>query len=171
MRRRLFDGSQAKYFRFPTKVGSTALALNPDVRNLHPSTVLATCVGLQASNPKDKIYGIQGIIRTGFFAPDYSKSTRDVYIDATVQMMDADLRVLLRVHHSLDYKAPQDHPSWMSTWDQTQSKRHGLITLSKWSMRHVIKRSTSLVCGVIGPRIKALLTAVCYACVEYYAAL
>ena len=52
------------------------------------------CASLQASDPKDKIYGIQGIIKPGFFEPDYSKSVRDVYIDATVRMMDPDLRAL-----------------------------------------------------------------------------
>lgn len=97
---------------------SGALSFGIYDRNMHPVDVLTKCAGLQATDPRDRFFSIQGIIKPGYFKSDYSQSVRDVYIDATIRMLQSDLRVLSRVSHDEHGGVFNHYPSWVSAWDK-----------------------------------------------------
>lgn len=94
-----------------------------------------------ASNPKDAVYGIYGILQKLEFAidpPDYSKSVEEIYIQTTVLAIthDNSLQILLQTCENVELPAL---PSWVPDWNTTL--HHGIspeihvelhYAVSKW---------------------------------------
>ncbi|KAF8859046.1 HET-domain-containing protein [Acephala macrosclerotiorum] len=82
--------------------------------NFLPSTVR-----LQATDPRDKVYGIQGIAPMGVVV-DYTKETKDVYIDVAKKWIESDLvlPLLCRAGIGLQphWENPFGLPSWVPDW-------------------------------------------------------
>ena len=85
--------------------------------------LLITTRAAKASDPRDKLYGIRGILPHGA-TPDYSISVEQVYCKFTSMCLDADgkLRILLFVGHGLlriKTGRPVHHlflPLWVPNW-------------------------------------------------------
>ncbi|CZR67231.1 uncharacterized protein PAC_17130 [Phialocephala subalpina] len=81
--------------------------------------ILPHTVRLQAKDPKDKVYGIQGICPMGIEV-DYAKDTKDVYLDVAKKWIEADMvfPVLCRAGVGLQpqWKNPFELPSWVLDW-------------------------------------------------------
>lgn len=91
----------------------------------HPrqSSLLGALVdgrGSQATDPRDKIYGIMGMTAAPLH-PDYALSTAEVYTNASLRVLDAGywnlIDLLCCVHH--DQPAIQ-LPSWVPDWSQSR---------------------------------------------------
>ena len=86
--------------------------------------VLAQARYLQASDPRDKVYGTLGItheqargIDSGLLAPDYTKPVREVLLDATRQCILASSDFGLDILHYVSHRSEADlqadgYPSW-----------------------------------------------------------
>lgn len=162
------SGGYSNYDFYHTTVRATsgAMIFQKIPQDWHPCDVLNSCSTLEATDPRDKIYGIQGIVQPGFFEPDYHKSVRDVFTHATTRMLQRDLRVLCEIYHPSDYEAPDDYPSWVCPWDDTVSsanaywpgaRSQGLIfagprkglKVDQELARDGILRLTGVSCGVV----------------------
>jgi hypothetical protein len=82
---------------------------------------------LQATNPRDKVYGVLGMWRgdQNSIEVDYNKSVAEVYTDVVLQAIRArkDLFVLRFVDHEHDRNFAENNgfPSWVPRWDQGDS--------------------------------------------------
>lgn len=79
----------------------------------------------EATDPRDKIYGILGLMELGeerhIIRINYDKSTQDVYHDlaAAVIGWTGDLALFAHVHHDAHYDGDPRYRSWIPQWDQT----------------------------------------------------
>ncbi|CAF9902787.1 MAG: hypothetical protein HETSPECPRED_000006 [Heterodermia speciosa] len=82
----------------------------------------------QATDPRDKVYGILGLVpnlseqdlRNPLIKPDYTKATARVYKDAAIfsMMRDQSLRTIQAVYHGDRFLWNQNSLSWVPYWDQ-----------------------------------------------------
>jgi hypothetical protein len=90
----------------------------------------------QCTNPRDKIYGALGLMPNqlvNLLEPDYEKSTEQVYMDATVGIIQAssDLDIwtlMLPKSHTSKLK---DMPSWGLDWSLDASSREATFLSTK----------------------------------------
>lgn len=85
--------------------------------------------GLEATNPRDKVYGVLGMWQPTPEAHvaidvDYGKSLAEVYADVVIQAIceRKDLFVLRFVNHKHDGNSLEEErafPSWVPGWDQS----------------------------------------------------
>jgi hypothetical protein len=96
---------------------------------------------LQATDPRDKVYGSLGMWRPkpGEYSTievDYNKSVAEVYTDVATQAIcdRKDLFVLRFVHHVTDhnFEEAEGFPSWVPRWDQ--GSQWGVSWLDKSSL-------------------------------------
>ncbi|KAF2827527.1 hypothetical protein CC86DRAFT_290582 [Ophiobolus disseminans] len=77
---------------------------------------------LQATDQRDKVYGIIGIVQSPDDEPpvevDYNKPVAQVYCDVVEGAMkdNGDLQVLSYVEHPTEYEYHGDVPSWIPLW-------------------------------------------------------
>jgi hypothetical protein len=80
--------------------------------------------GLKATNPRDKVYGLLGIIDLGV-TPKYEKSVKDVYVETAVAKMDESFEVVLLMSGNSSEMPTQDQhgvPSWVPDLTQQASQ-------------------------------------------------
>ncbi|OAG19712.1 HET-domain-containing protein [Alternaria alternata] len=79
----------------------------------------------EATDPRDKIYGILGLMELGeerhIIRIDYDKSVQDVYHDLATAVIGwtGDLALFAHVHHGAHYDGDPTYKSWIPQWDQT----------------------------------------------------
>ena len=95
--------------------------------------ILTNTRGKKATNPKDKIFSLYGLLselEIPFPAPDYSKSVEDVYREAVISSIDYDKNLYILYH------APSDRrrdglASWVPDWSEDgwdeEDSRYGLL--------------------------------------------
>ena len=95
--------------------------------------ILINARGKKATNPKDKIFSLYGLLselEIPFPAPDYSKSVEDVYREAVISSIDYDKNLYILYH------APSDRrrdglASWVPDWGEDgwdeEDSRYGLL--------------------------------------------
>ncbi|KAF2993398.1 hypothetical protein E8E13_001216 [Curvularia kusanoi] len=79
----------------------------------------------EATNPRDKVYGLLGILHARFgldtstFGVDYEKSIAEVYTDAAVRVLrrGQDLELLNHIWHDAGHGFNTEFPSWVPRWD------------------------------------------------------
>jgi hypothetical protein len=79
----------------------------------------------EATDPRDKIYGILGLMELGeerhIIRINYDKSAQDVYHDLATAVIGwtGDLALFAHVHHGTHYDGDPRYRSWIPQWDQT----------------------------------------------------
>ena len=85
-------------------------------RGIH---LLCDAVRLQATNPRDKIYGLQGICPMGLIV-DYGKDVREVYVDIAKKFVSSNFIFELVSRAGIGLQPvpnnPFDLPSWVPDW-------------------------------------------------------
>jgi hypothetical protein len=77
----------------------------------------------EATDPRDKIYGILGLMELGeerhIIRINYDKSTQDVYHDLATAVIGwtGDLALFAHVHHDAHYDGDPRYRSWIPQWD------------------------------------------------------
>lgn len=91
-----------------------------DPRRQNPVQMLNSFRDLKCSDPKDKVFGLAGIMAQDFVTVDYTKSVVQVYTDFIVGALRAerDLFVLSYVGHDEDDDHSDAWPSWVSQWNR-----------------------------------------------------
>lgn len=82
--------------------------------------------GHRATDPRDKVYGLLGILRQhedfdfASVSVDYAKSLAEVYTDVAVEIVrrGADLTILDHTSHSVANDYGPNYPSWVPRWDR-----------------------------------------------------
>jgi hypothetical protein len=88
-------------------------------------SALRTYRNWEATDPRDKIYGILGLLELSVerhtIRINYDKSAQDVYHDLATAVIGwtRDLALFAHVHHSEDYEGDPGYRSWIPQWDQT----------------------------------------------------
>jgi hypothetical protein len=74
---------------------------------------------LQATDPRDKIYGILALGRGIDIRPDYSKTVRQVYTDLVISILPHDSTLLeySGISFVKNINGPATTPSWVPDWD------------------------------------------------------
>lgn len=81
--------------------------------------------GQQAANPREKMYGLIGIMNERFgldmstFEVDYGKSIAEVYTDTAIRILrkGQDLELLNHISHPKGHDIDSGYPSWVPRWD------------------------------------------------------
>lgn len=99
-------------------------ALKPDARSL--LSLLRRFGNRRASDPRDKVYALLSLVQQSShrppIRPDYSRSERNVYIQATLECIYSSQS--LSVLHDLSRKFHQDLPSWVPDWESPGNCTH-----------------------------------------------
>jgi hypothetical protein len=111
---------------------ATMIELRDRVRtgqSLSFSSVMFESYKFKATDPRDRVFGIQGIcsIHDQSLLPDYSKSLQQVYIDAARYFLTQEEPLRLLCFAGVGYSALQDEqknvlgnlPSWVPDWSRT----------------------------------------------------
>jgi hypothetical protein len=74
---------------------------------------------LQATDPRDKIYGILALSRGIDIRPDYSKTVRQIYTDLAISILPHDSTLLKYsgINFGKNINGPATTPSWVLDWD------------------------------------------------------
>jgi hypothetical protein len=82
----------------------------------------------EATDPRDKVYGLLGIIRKQSservpIVVDYSKPASVIFRDVAMTLihMSGNLDILSFVDHPKDYDGHSEHSSWVARWDKYQN--------------------------------------------------
>jgi hypothetical protein len=92
---------------------------------------LVNCREFQATDPRDKVYGILAVVEPAEEARalcvDYNKGVDEVYADAAVALirLHSDLEVLAHVNHGSEYCSDGAFTSWAPQWN----KEYGLVSI------------------------------------------
>lgn len=71
----------------------------------------------QATDPRDKVYGIMGMTATAV-RPDYTSPVKEVYAVAVRNILDVDPSNLIDLLYCVDHEQPPvDSPSWVPDWN------------------------------------------------------
>jgi hypothetical protein len=87
---------------------------------------LSTFRDWQATDDRDKVYGILGLTELGderhVITVDYGKSVAEVYRDAAIAVMEltGDLSILAHVYHNADFDGYLDYDSWIPQWENNR---------------------------------------------------
>lgn len=84
-----------------------------------PLHLLQLFSGLEATDKKDSVYGLLGLLHIPLIDVDYNKTVAQVYADVILAAIRAqnDLRALSYVHHGSVYDPNDGFPSWVRRWD------------------------------------------------------
>ncbi|CAO2657219.1 Nn.00g033450.m01.CDS01 [Neocucurbitaria sp. VM-36] len=92
--------------------------------------ILDTFRGLQATDPRDKVYALLGLLQLNRkeniwklnINVDYHKSVREVLFDAIMCSVrsEGNLHFLSYIDHRPDLEERGNYPSWMPRWDETR---------------------------------------------------
>jgi len=93
-----------------------------------------------ATNPRDKVYGLLGILhqRFGFDAStigvDYAKPVTEIYTDAASEIlyMDQNLSLLEHIAYPIDHAIDSIRQSWVPRWDYAQDVSFSFKTKRKF---------------------------------------
>lgn len=77
---------------------------------------------LSATDPRDKIYGLLGLVGPDIIKIDYAKSTLEVYSSLVLNMLDRGLQILSHVYHPVEIERSDGFPSWVPRFDKGRSK-------------------------------------------------
>ena len=77
-----------------------------------PANILHRSRTFYATDPRNKFYGLLGILKADSVEVDYTKSIARVYTDCAIHALKFGLRVLSLVSHRLEYDEHSDLPSW-----------------------------------------------------------
>ena len=82
----------------------------------------------QATDPRDKVYGLLGLVQDVFeqylrhplIKPDHNKTTEMVYMETALSIMvkECSLRIIQATYHGKHFVRHEDIPSWVPRWDQ-----------------------------------------------------
>jgi hypothetical protein len=86
------------------------------------TSLLRTFRNRQASDPRDKVYGLLSLARSSI-VPDYSISEVDVFCRATMECISIS-RDLAVLNNDLGRKFREDLPSWVPDWGSAGSPIH-----------------------------------------------
>jgi hypothetical protein len=81
----------------------------------------------QATDPRDKVYGILGLTELeeerNIITIDYEKSAGEVFHDSAAAIIrwTKDLAIFAHVHHDVDYDGHPEYESWVPQWDDWQN--------------------------------------------------
>jgi hypothetical protein len=98
--------------------------MESESRSMPFPTVLYNCCRFKATNPRDKIFGIQGLCKVeggSPISPDYdNKSEAKVYIDAAVYLLGQETPLRLLSYADVGYfpepRRIENLPSWCPSW-------------------------------------------------------
>ncbi|KAH4945542.1 hypothetical protein HBI67_129250 [Parastagonospora nodorum] len=109
----------------------------------------------QASDPKDKIYGVLGIARSNI-TPDYtsSRTARDVYHEACLTQLPALVYELLSC---VDHDLPLE-PSWLPDWSTNRVTEALGYSTKAWTMYSAGRRANTKGTVSIGRPSKVILS-------------
>jgi hypothetical protein len=118
----------------PASGGETITALETERRlvfqnNQSLLNILVETRYAQAWEPKDKIYGVLGLVDVDI-TPTYAKSTKQVYFEACVKVPDGDLYRLL---NCVDHETPE-RPSWIPDWSKPRVTESLGFTNTSWAI-------------------------------------
>lgn len=82
-----------------------------------PATVLGTAKNLQAKDPRDKFYGLLGLIGSDGIKVDYNKSVIEMYKESVLYAANQDLDILSHVYHPPHGEETMRIPSWVPDWN------------------------------------------------------
>lgn len=85
---------------------------------LEPATVLHYSRSLIATEPRDKIYGLLGILGAESVELDYTRSIAGVYTDCALHALSSGLHVLSLVSHHMEENEHFGLPSWVPNLNQ-----------------------------------------------------
>jgi hypothetical protein len=91
-------------------------------RAMSLTSLLRTFRNRQASDPRDKVYGLLSLARSSI-VPDYSISDVDVFCRATMECISIS-RDLAVLNNDLGRKFREDLPSWVPDWGSAGSPIH-----------------------------------------------
>ncbi|KAK3704153.1 hypothetical protein LTR37_013993 [Vermiconidia calcicola] len=80
---------------------------------------------LDATDPRDRVYGLMGLIRSLRIRPDYNKSISQVYRETTVATLEQAVSLNGLTRCGANNNAGSGLPSWAFNWDN-KIKHHGL---------------------------------------------
>ena len=89
--------------------------------NLYIRTILEDVKAFQATNPRDKVFAIYGLIEDRFkrfITVDYTKSVRDVLVSMAESMVNLELSCILSRTSSTSHGLP----SWVPDWSSSELK-------------------------------------------------
>jgi hypothetical protein len=72
---------------------------------------------LSATNPRDKIYALLGLVNENVLDVDYGKSILEVYSTFTLRMLHRGLQILSHVYHNIEFERLDEFPSWVPRFD------------------------------------------------------
>lgn len=105
-----------------------------ETRNANVLNCLLLCANKSCSDPRDKLYGILGILperERALFQVDYNTSIRDVYTDIVdyVLTTTGNLDVICCASNSHFLENPNMLPSWVPNWSQEARWRHPMVKI------------------------------------------
>lgn len=92
--------------------------------------VLDICRELQATDPRDKVYGLLGLTQVDLI-PDYAKPIRDVYIEAALKYLQLSGLTRTLNQAGIDQGSKFRLPSWVPDW--SLSSQHRVVPLTVYS--------------------------------------
>lgn len=111
------------YFKARINMNMFFLRLNYCAFSGEPLRILQVFRGLKASDPRDNVYGLLGIMDSTGIQVDYTKTAAQVYIDTTLELIahERNLCVLSMVSYLGQCMSTLELPSWVPQWDTFQS--------------------------------------------------
>ncbi len=113
------DPSQfPRNLKCPDNLGVASMLLNRAIlKQVSAEQLLYESKLSQASDPRDKFYGLSGLFEHILNEVDYEKSVSEVYRDSVLQTAANGLRVLSYVYHGSNFTYSQDMTSWVPDWN------------------------------------------------------
>ena len=127
---------------FKSAVGRATTALDDKERHLRWKTWAVKTISQQATDPRDHLYSVLGLVGDDVLRPDYSLSAEVVFQNfaATNIRVEGNLAILTHAGHwetppseDLENKGPPTMlfvPSWAPNWDQTSKMFNFTWTVS-----------------------------------------
>jgi hypothetical protein len=117
-------GKQSKFEDIPAKLIQSITNISEAHRRFDlktcddgPLRTMSTFENLSATDSRDKIYGLSGLMEYDSLDVDYSRTVAEVYTRFVLDMMHYGFDVLTFVDHQVLSK-PSAFPSWAPRWDK-----------------------------------------------------